>query len=94
LCSGSLAHIGLSCLREWLEGKKHCKETDHVNSYIWKQLECEICKAPFSDEVKNSEGKQVKLLNYTIHEGSQNYVVIESVTQTTSKTIHVCNFDS
>lgn len=36
LCSGSLAHIGLSCLREWLEGKKHCKETDHVNSYIWK----------------------------------------------------------
>ena len=80
MCSGSLAHIGLSCLKEWLEGKKHFKETDQVNSYIWKQLECEICKAPFSDEVANIEGKMVKLLNYNIHEESQNYAVLESVT--------------
>ena len=46
-CSGSLRWIGLSCLKEWLHGKRHCKETPIVNSYIWKCLECEICKNPF-----------------------------------------------
>ena len=46
-CAGSMRHIGLSCLKEWLEGKRHCKETAVVNSYIWKNLECEICKTPF-----------------------------------------------
>lgn len=48
-CGGSMRWIGLSCLKEWLEGKRHCKETDVVNSYIWKNLECEICKSPFKD---------------------------------------------
>ena len=26
-CTGSMGYIGLSCLKEWLEGKRHCKET-------------------------------------------------------------------
>jgi len=34
---------------EWLENKKHMKETPYVNSYIWKNLECEICKANYKD---------------------------------------------
>ena len=34
------------------------------------------------------------LLNYIIHEGIRNYMIIESVTNTTSKTIHVINFDA
>ena len=33
-------------------------------------------------------------MNYVIHEGIKNYMIIESVTQTTSKTIHVINFDA
>lgn len=45
-CTGSMRYIGLSCLKEWLAGKRHCKETPIVNSYIWKNLECEICKHP------------------------------------------------
>ena len=48
-CTGSLRYVGLGCLKEWLEGKRHCKETPVVNSYIWKNLECEICKTPFKD---------------------------------------------
>ena len=48
-CTGSMRFIGLSCLKEWLAGKRHCKETEIVNSYIWKGLECEICKHPFQD---------------------------------------------
>ena len=50
ICAGSMKYIGLQCLKEWLEGKRHCKETSVVNSYIWKGLECEICKTPFKDK--------------------------------------------
>jgi len=66
-CTGSLGHIGLSCLKEWLEGKRHCKETPYVNSYIWKTLECEICKSPYKDTVIQHDGRELSLLNYVIH---------------------------
>jgi hypothetical protein len=56
--------IGLSCIKQWLHGKRHSKETSFVNSYIWKNLECELCKAPFKDKVTNQSGKQIDLLNY------------------------------
>lgn len=92
-CAGSMRYIGLSCLKEWLEGKRHCKETPVVNSYIWKNLECEICKSPFKDIFFSQDGRELSLLNYNIHDGINNYMIIESVTQTTSKTIHVINFD-
>ena len=93
-CAGSMRYIGLSCLKEWLEGKRHCKETPVVNSYIWKNLECEICKHPFKDIFFSQDGRELSLLNYNIHESINNYMIIESVTQTTSKTIHVINFDA
>ena len=70
------------------------KETPVVNSYIWKNLECEICKTSYSDTAKLKDGTSVNLLNYNIHEDSNNLcMVIESVTNTTSKTIHVINFN-
>ena len=75
-----MRHIGLSCLKEWLEGKRHCKETDYVNSYIWKHLECEICKSPLKDIFVGQDEKELSLLNYVVHEGIKNYMIIESVT--------------
>lgn len=93
-CMGSMRFIGLSCLKNWLAGKRHCKETSIVNSYIWKNLECEICKSPFKEIFVGADGRELSLLNYSIHDGIQNYMIIESVTQTTSKTIHVINFDA
>ena len=89
-----MRYVGLSCLKSWLEGKRHCKETPVVNSYIWKGLECEICKHPFRDTFVGQDGNLINLLNYVIHRDAQNYMIIESVTQTTSKTIHVINFDA
>lgn len=35
-CMGGIRYIGISCLAQWLEGKKHFRETLNVNSYIWK----------------------------------------------------------
>ena len=46
-CGGSMRFIGLSCLKEWLTGKRHSKCTYSINSFIWRNLECEICKDPF-----------------------------------------------
>ncbi len=72
------------------------KETEVVNSYIWKNLECEICKTSYADLTNIptlKDGiKEFNILNYKIHEDSTSYMVIESVTNTTSKTIHVINF--
>lgn len=88
--------IHVECLKEWLEGKKHMKETPVVNSYIWKNLECEICKTSYADitTVTPPQGgsKEINLLNYVIHADAKSYMVIESVTNTNSKTIHVVNF--
>lgn len=91
-CTGSMKNIHLECLREWLEGKKHMKETPYVNSYIWKNLECEICKSNYKDTAKLKNGKEVNLLSYKIHENAKQYMIIHSVTNTTSLTIHVVNF--
>ena len=69
-----MKYIHVSCLKEWLEGKKHMKETPVVNSYIWKNLECEICKASYAEisslnsSHKGQDGTQVRLLNYSVHE--------------------------
>ena len=89
-----MKYIGLSCIKQWLHGKRHCKETTAVNSYIWKNLECELCKSPIIDVVKSRMGHEMDLLNFNLHENCKNYMVIESVTNTTSKTIHVINFDA
>eukprot|EP00347_Sterkiella_histriomuscorum_P004352 403360777 len=91
-CTGSMQHIHFECLREWLEGKKHMKETPYVNSYIWKNLECEICKHSYSDLVTLKDGRVLSLLKYNVHQDANSYMIIESVTNTTSRTIHVINF--
>lgn len=92
-CIGSVKWIHLECIREWLEGKKHKKETPYVNSYIWRGLECEICKAFYKDVVKHPKtGKDLSLLMFDIHEDGYQHMIIESVTNSSSKTIHVVNF--
>ena len=40
------------------------------------------------------DGRELNLLNYVIHDSIKNFMIIESVTNTTSKTIHVINFDA
>lgn len=69
-CAGSMKYIGLSCIKQWLHGKRHCKETRVVNSYIWKNLECELCKSPFIDVVFSRMGHEINLLNFNLFEDS------------------------
>jgi len=94
-CIGSVKYIHLECIREWLESKKHKKETPLVNSYIWRGLECEICISAYRDEVVLPKTrKSVSLLKFDIHQDADKYMIIESVTNSSSKTIHVVNFSA
>lgn len=88
-----MRYIGLSCLKSWLHGKRHSKKTARVNSFIWKNLECEICKTPLKGDIIDKEGEEHSLLNYELHDDSRNYLIIDSITYSTSKTVHVINFD-
>lgn len=64
-CTGSVKYIHLGCIREWLNGKMHKRETPQVNSYIWRGLECEICKQYYKDVIKHPvTGENCSLLNY------------------------------
>jgi E3 ubiquitin-protein ligase DOA10 len=67
-CTGSVKYIHVKCIKEWLEGKKHMKLTPQVNSYIWRGLECEICKSFYNDTIPHPRtGEEISLLNYDIH---------------------------
>lgn len=42
-CAGTMKYIHVDCLREWVNSKKVCKETEFSKTYFWKNLECELC---------------------------------------------------
>ena len=94
-CKGTMSHIHLECLREWLNSKMSKKEGDNVKTYCWKALECELCKVRFpgqvfsngqiiTDQLKLS-AKQLKKLGPPIeileyYKPEGDFLVIESVT--------------
>ncbi|CAI2385017.1 unnamed protein product [Moneuplotes crassus] len=96
-CTGTVQYVHLSCLRNWLDSKLHTRETWCVNSYYWKNIECELCKNIFPDtvqiETQKYELKSFRILNYNIPENSH-YVVLETYSSKKSKAriIHVIDF--
>jgi E3 ubiquitin-protein ligase DOA10 len=52
-CSGTMKDIHVRCLREWLNGKKLVYYGERVKSFFWKALECELCKQPFENKMKD-----------------------------------------
>lgn len=51
-CTGSMGIIHISCLQEWLGSKLSKSIVNHINTYEWKTLECEICKFKYPNQVK------------------------------------------
>ena len=50
-CAGTMSHIHLECLREWLNSKRTRKDGAFVKTYCWKALECELCQQRFPGQV-------------------------------------------
>eukprot|EP00347_Sterkiella_histriomuscorum_P023422 403334699 len=96
-CKGSMKHIHLTCLQEWLNSRKVTKETAISKTFFWKNLECELCKTLFPNHIKTGDNKNffLRVIQYelpTFQEGEEpSYVVFESITSNTSKVIHVVN---
>jgi len=79
--------IHFDCLREWLNGKIHFKESEFVSSYNWKFLECELCKERFKESYLH-KGRWYQILNYK-NPDTKDFIIFESFTNTPHKTIHV-----
>ena len=91
-CSGTMKHIHIECLREWLKSKQSFKSNLAVKTYCWKALECELCRVRFPSVIyaENSK-KYIELTTFDIPDN--NYLVLESVTMQNIKIVHVVNLD-
>jgi E3 ubiquitin-protein ligase DOA10 len=46
-CAGTMRHIHLKCLQEWLGGKKSVRELPFSTIYLYRMASCELCKVNF-----------------------------------------------
>ena len=53
-CDGTMKHIHIACLKEWLNSKKLVYNGEKVRSFFWKALECELCKTAFETKMKDT----------------------------------------
>ena len=104
-CAGTMSHIHLECLREWLNSKRSKKEGPYVKTYCWKALECELCKVRFpgqvfpdgtivTDKLDSISPKLLKKMGKPIEildfeTPEEDYIVIESVTLQNIRIVHV-----
>lgn len=72
------------------------REGEFFTSYMWEDLECELCKTSFMDIVKNGN-KAIDLLGFELPKNSH-YMLLESVNteeilkKERVKVVHVVNF--
>lgn len=103
-CAGTMSHIHLECLREWLNSKKTMKEGPSVTTYCWKNLQCELCQVRFpaqvfldgtivSDKLRLSAKQRQKLGKpveiLEYDTPDSNFIAIESVTLQNIRIVHV-----
>lgn len=86
--SGSLKYIHYRCLKNWLESKRMIKHTDTTISYHWKTLEWELCKTIYPELVKT----KYCIVSYAKPE--KNYMIMESISSSSAKSIYVVNLDA
>lgn len=54
-CSGSMQHVHIKCLRQWLSRNENKKIGVHVTTYVWKAFHCELCKAKLEDSYRHGK---------------------------------------
>ena len=93
-CSGSLKYIHLKCLKHWIHTRSCLKveENDCCIVFLFKEVECEICKAKLPDLI-NHNGKLYSLLDFS--EEFKNYVVLETLTsdEENNKFLYIISLD-
>lgn len=91
-CSGSIRFIHLDCMKKWLTGKVAVRSTDVTTSYVWKALECEVCKTLLPLSIK-LHGKNITL--FDIAKPECPHLILEAMEsdKQTIKSVHVITFE-
>ena len=78
-CSGSLKYIHLKCLKHWIMTRscQKVEEGDFCSVFLFKEVECEICKTKLPDLVKHN-GKYHYLLDFS--DDFKRYLILETLT--------------
>lgn len=90
LCSGSMKHIHVNCLKHWLNQKRTQRLGVKIQSYSWRAVECELCKTRLPFKILH-KGKYIDLLDIDIPKDTE-YFILESVTTQNLKIVHVVSF--
>lgn len=61
-CDGTMKFIHLKCLQQCLRSRINIRTTEKVVSFIWKSLDCELCKKPFPHSL-NINGTRIELID-------------------------------
>lgn len=92
-CSGSIQFIHLDCLRHWLAGKVTTRESEGCVTYLWKTLECEVCKTALP-LVLHHKGKALSLFRISKPQSAHIILETDDLEIPALKCVHVISFDS
>lgn len=80
-CSGSMRYIHFICLQTWLKSRssniKKTSNTYYTSYFLKNQLDCELCKKPIPDKIKQ-KNKIFNILEF-LNSNYKNYIILESL---------------
>jgi len=75
-CTGSLQFLHINCLQEWVRSHLQVRRSGSACAYLWRRLECELCKTVLSLTVwTGEEGRD--LVSVDIPQGP--YLILEDL---------------
>jgi hypothetical protein len=78
--------IHISCLKEWVNGKRLVYVGKKVQSFFWKALECELCNEAFEEKMKY---RMFSIMKIDLPNNGNDYMIFESIKSAPAKVIHV-----
>uniref|UniRef100_A0A0G4H284 FHA domain-containing protein n=1 Tax=Chromera velia CCMP2878 TaxID=1169474 RepID=A0A0G4H284_9ALVE len=87
VCKGSMSLVHLHCLRTWMEGRLKIERNPngHAQSFFWRSLDCELCKAPYPTFV-DAKGERLKL--FEVPEPEAPYVCLSVTIKQRGQMVH------
>lgn len=82
-CTGSIRHIHLECLKEWLKSQITEKKTDCTSTYIWEPFKCDVCKTKYPDTFTMENGQKHEIMQFP--KPQPNYMILEANTQNSNE---------
>ena len=90
-CTGTMKAIHLKCLKQWLESKRQIKVHKGQVVIKFKKMECELCKQNFPFQLAHNQ-KIVDIVD--IEKPDSNYIILESMTNNSSKSFYIINTEN